>query len=61
MNMADAISSQGFGRRPEQTISKLNLAGSTFADQVAPTSFSNRDQDKSMGGNDPWKIESICH
>lgn len=61
MNTADAISSQGFGRRPEYTMCKVNLAGSTFADQVAPASFSKRDQDESMGGNDPWKIESMCH
>ncbi|KAJ6186539.1 hypothetical protein N7519_007840 [Penicillium mononematosum] len=48
-------------RRPEYTLCKVNFAKSTFADQVAPPSFSKRDQDESMGGNYPWKIESMCH
>ncbi|OGE49153.1 hypothetical protein PENARI_c023G03735 [Penicillium arizonense] len=42
-----------------ELVTPLFPTGSTFADQVAPASFSKRDQDESMGGNDPWKIESI--
>ncbi|KAJ5257149.1 hypothetical protein N7478_013253 [Penicillium angulare] len=59
MSTADAIHSQGFGKRPEYSKCKVNVAGSTFDDQTRPVSFGKRDQDKSMSWNDPWGIESI--
>ncbi|KAJ5224936.1 hypothetical protein N7468_006161 [Penicillium chermesinum] len=50
---------RGFGKRPEYKMCKVNFAGSKFADQQTPGSYSKRDQDDSIGGNDPWEIESI--
>ncbi|OQD80029.1 hypothetical protein PENANT_c040G06836 [Penicillium antarcticum] len=43
---------EGFGRRPEYTMCKVKFAGSTFADQVAPASFSKRIEllDEEYGG-----------
>ncbi|KAJ6151670.1 hypothetical protein N7470_006798 [Penicillium chermesinum] len=53
------VRSPASGNALNTKMCKVNFAGSKFADQQTPGSYSKRDQDDSIGGNDPWEIESI--
>ncbi|KAJ9481815.1 hypothetical protein VN97_g11646 [Penicillium thymicola] len=49
----------GFGKRPGYSKCKVSFIGSSFSDQATPARWSKRDQEKPMGANDGWEIESI--